>query len=279
MNAKLNCFMLIVSTISMALLAGCDDDEAERSDRVDTGRTYVDMRVSASNTQSVTASVQLLNADPLPDEQLALRGGDELWFSYGQSIDQLTLDSENGLFDAFQALPQKMTRLSGGQDRYRFFWHTWLYGDVWYHGTLDEIEDERYFISYLRKEHRDAPDSYVTLPEIFSISAPLANETYSRANDIVINWEPSDTDLDVQIGVFVDCTNSDDLSYDDLISVPTDTGTYTLPAGTLNNGDVSGTCVTTIEVSKNQTGTIDTGLYGGRIIGERFRSVSFETTN
>ena len=80
--------------------------------------------------------------------------------------------------------------------------------------------------------------------------------------------------------MFVDCTGSDDdLSYDDLISVPADTGTYTLAGGTLDSGGVTGNCVTTIEVSKSQTGTIDTGLYGGRIIGERFRTVSFATTD
>ncbi len=263
----------------IALIIGCDDEPVDPSSRVSTTQTYVEMRVSVSNTEKATAVVQLLNVSPASGNQVELSNGDELWFSYGQNVTELAFDRNDNLFDAFDELVGKINRLSGGQAVDRFFWFEWSYGNTWYAGVLDEIDNETYYISYLRRNYADALNSYVTLPERFTISAPLANEVHSRTNNIIVNWQPSGTTLNTTIRALVNCAGNVGENYQHTFSVPSDTGTYTIPAGALSNSLTSGNCVTTLEVSKSQTGTIDPDLYGGAIIGERLNTVSFTTTD
>jgi hypothetical protein len=268
---------LLILVLLLILAAGCHEDQTDPSAQVNTDRTYVDMRVSAGNTETVTASVQLLNADPLPDNQVELNAGDDLWFSAGQNITGTVLDNDGDLFEGFHNLTGKITKLSGGREVEHFLWFGWLRGDSWYIGTLDEIDNETYYLSYLRRDFADALDSFVTLPDRFSITAPLANEIHSRANDIVVLWQPSDTDLLVEISAYFHCGG--DTTDQLIIAVPADTGAYTIPAGDMDGLTIAGNCVTTLEVSRSRTGTVDTALYGGSIIGERFSTITVTTTD
>lgn len=274
-HTRLPAFLIIVLSV---LMQGCFND-TDPSNDVDTSQTYLDMRVSASHTGRVSASVQLLNANPVPDNQINLSQGDELWFSYGGNIVQLVQANNGNLFDGFAGLAEHVTQLNDGDEILYLLWFGWLIGDNWYNGFLDEVDGEIYYLSYLRNDFRDAINSFVTLPELFSITAPLANEQHSRANDIVVNWTPSGTASSVDISVYLNCNTGMMTSHRVFFSVGADSGSYTLSGGALMGSSTSGNCATTIEVAKSNSGTVDPVLYGGAIAGERFDTVTITTTD
>jgi hypothetical protein len=104
----------------------------------------------------------------------------------------------------------------------------------------------------------------------------LSNESHSRSNDLIINWQSDQANLPVSISVFTTCLNDvyDTFDIENLI----DSGSYTLVT-TDFTPDAVGTCNTNIEVVKSQLGQLDPLFNGGIITGNRVAKTIFISTD
>lgn len=120
-----------------------------------------------------------------------------------------------------------------------------------------------------------APASSCTLPAAFAITAPADAQTFSRAgDDIVVGYSGSGESDPLSWSASGDCVQVTGAT------LPSDTGTFTLPKGTLTSsasqsdaGPVS--CQVTITVSRTRAGTLDPAYGGGGIACRQDRSFTF----
>ena len=136
-----------------------------------------------------------------------------------------------------------------------------------YDATFASAEpDQSYQIGLARSADIGAPDSYVTLPDPFTPSAPT---TSSRSAPLTITWTPGDSD---QISINVTGCASAQLG-----PLP-DTGTATFPAGTIvadpSNPPNNPTCDLAFAVSRTRNGTLDRAYgQGGSVVAIQRRTI------
>lgn len=109
----------------------------------------------------------------------------------------------------------------------------------------------------------DALDSSGKLPAPFDVTSDFGSDEQSRAKDLEITWDPSDTKNDMKVA-FSD-EGSDGCIFDDDEDIPGDTGTYVLPGGTLDSTgpkDDPKTCDVTGTLSRSTKGSTDSHLDG-----------------
>lgn len=120
----------------------------------------------------------------------------------------------------------------------------------------------------------DAPNSNVTLPAEFSISAPTGGDQ-SRAQALTVTWAPSGSSDTMTVSVDGDCLRH--RTFD----VTGDPGTFTLNAGQvepLNSGSTGSSCSATIAVARRRNGSVDPAFgEGGLITGTQARTVSIRS--
>jgi hypothetical protein len=268
-------FPVLVLVIFLA--AGCHEDEPDTvgSSDVTTGQIYVDAHFTSNGTDDTFITVQLLEGGPASQTQVELEGGDELWGSADQS---LASDSTSGdLFGGLEELASrhhKLHRVDGTFFEFEFLFLEFIIkGDILYTTTLPHDDEvSTYYLSFLRPNGTEAPDSMVSLPPAFNVTAPLASDTLSRAVPILVTWEPSGSADEVELTVSLSCINGDT----DTISI---TGLIDDGADSLDASGMSGNCSTTVEVAKARLGTLDSGIGSGRIVGHQVRRVTFTTTD
>jgi hypothetical protein len=110
-------------------------------------------------------------------------------------------------------------------------------------------------ISFTRgDEDDDAPDSTAILPEGFTLGGVADDESISRMDDIVITWDPSGDDDDMEWNLEGDCISTEfDLSQ-------ADTGTVTIAAGRVEpkfEDDADQTCDVTFTLDRVRPGSVD----------------------
>ena len=147
---------------------------------------------------------------------------------------------------------------------------------VWYVAELAvDDEDALVRVALERADAEDAPDSRVTLPAPFELTAPPAGVTYSRASEpIIVRWAPSGEDDEIHVNVTGPCI---DLHAP---SVSGDLGQLAIPASTLIWSDYAAdvTCTADITVARVRHGQLDPAYgEGGQIVAEQVRQVSFVT--
>ena len=264
----------------LILLAACDhddDDEVVPSNQVNTDQTYVDAYVTAGPNGPVTAAVQLLEGGPGSRRQIALTQGDSLWISAEKSISG-NFFTDN-LFDNFVNVDHTVAKLEtpfAGEIEFLFLTFSFI-GDLTYSGVINDAGQATYYLTYFREDFPISDRSSVTLPPVFSLTAPLANEAPSRANDIQINWQPAGTVNEVEITANLSCDFASSPTAQYHQTLTTDSGSHTIPGGTLDGG-AANECPLTIEVSKNAVGSFDPALNSGQITGHRVDRVTVATT-
>jgi len=134
-----------------------------------------------------------------------------------------------------------------------------------------------YTITLERPVGESAPDSNVTLPLGFSITAPQSDTSFSRSTDnIDVSWDPIDNTTSLNITAALNCANSFDFITEFNGPIP-DTGNYTIPASTLTAS--SNTCTLRIVLDRYQTGTIDPHYApGSQITGHQKRYIDITST-
>ncbi len=129
--------------------------------------------------------------------------------------------------------------------------------------------DTAFEFSLQREVDAGAPSSTVTLPPPFEISAAEPS-TFSRANDdLVLSWTgEGNVDDALTLVVDGDCIDS----YQQLLTE--DTGTVTIPAGTLvsTTGQEAESCEVTLWLKRQRSGLLDSAYAGGTITASQYRT-------
>ncbi len=129
-----------------------------------------------------------------------------------------------------------------------------------------------------RSGFMSAPSSTVTMPAPYTITAPTASATFSRASDdITVTYSSSGSGDPVTWNI-----SSTSCSSSPSGSVANDSGSLTITKGSLVTTDAQEknvTCQVTITLQRTRTGTIDSHYgYGGTINAAQQRSVTFTST-
>lgn len=137
-----------------------------------------------------------------------------------------------------------------------------------YDATFASAEpDQSYEIALARSAEIGAPDSYVTLPDPFTLTGPT---TASRSAPLTITWTPGGSD---QISINVTGCASAQLG-----PLP-DTGTATFPVGAMVADPSDATCDLAFDVSRTRTGTLDRAYgQGGSIVAIQRRTTTITST-
>ena len=131
-----------------------------------------------------------------------------------------------------------------------------------YEATFDTIEGGTEFgVQLLRgDDDTDAKDSGGTLPDPFMITSDLGDDPISRADDVEITWDPSDSGDDMKL-------EAEDKAGDGCITATEDfdpsgdSGSYVIEGGEGNLGnDEEETCQITVDVIRQREGGRDKNL-------------------
>ncbi len=137
-----------------------------------------------------------------------------------------------------------------------------------YHATITGDDPATvYTIALTRTVDDGAPNTTVQLPPAFEITAPAAN--FSRAAAFTLDWTPA-AEEPMELTVSGDCVNL----Y--VNTIDADTGTFTIPAGTLTQVDAGAqNCDVTFTLKRTKVGSLDVAFEeGGSAIGIQERSAS-----
>jgi hypothetical protein len=274
-------FKWVSGFAALFFLAGCSDsDNRIPSESLDTQSVFFDMQFTDNGSGTVSVDTQLRFNEPGSITEIYLSGGDQLWASKDANLEDISLGDD--LFHGLESLAARVTRLGQAKGDILFLFMTLIFSDdIWYTNVLETGDASTvYYLSFVRSRRTDALNSTVVLPEPFIITAPLPGEEHSRANDILVEWEPSGSESTVQITVRTSCINGSvsliDVGDEDEIII-SDTGSFTIPGGTLTGA--SGDCSSVVEVRKRRLGTPDPNIGFARIVGNYVRRVAITTTN
>lgn len=154
-----------------------------------------------------------------------------------------------------------------------------LLGAISYTGTFtgDEV-DKAFTVAWNRTdEFVSAPNTTITLPAPFTLTAPVAGATFSRASDdIVVTWEASGT-TDEMFWEVITSSCAREMKSN---TITADPGTFTIAAGTFTNvdGHEAETCDTTLLLIRRREGNLDPAYgEGGWVVGRHLRTVTFSS--
>ena len=283
----------IVSVLVM--LTACVDDYSDFvfSDSVATFDIYATYQVISDGYGDVYVEAQLTRGiapseSDDTDTFIRLSKGDELWVSHGDSL--LDVNLSDGLLAELPRVSETQVKLEetnvGGQAYIFNPFYVFLFDRViinvigdWYFGRIAESENNVYRVSLLRDSGGlSADDSYVSLPLSFMLNEPVSGQTYSRsADDIFVRWNTTEADIAVEVAATTTCADHEVDTYS--ITLDSDTGEYTIPAGELDSPLLDGTCSTTINVRKISNGVLDSKYAAGIINGFQIRRQVINTTN
>ena len=276
--------MILFVCISVFVVSCDEDDNTVLSDTVATGQMYATFQVVSDGGETVYAEAQLtkgVTPAESDDDELFVRlvGSDELWFSAGESINNI--DFSDDLFDTLEGLDDTQARFNlsrSGRVIYDFIFFRQIINTfgTWYSATLPRSEEQEYRVVLLRKSNDIAENSQVVLPDDFSIVSPSSGAQFSRgSDDILVEWSMTESDVTVDIEVNITCPNTSVQSYSSPIN--SDTGSFVISAGELALPDLVGTCSTTLNVRKVRVGQFDPRFVGGAVNGYQIRRVVLTT--
>jgi hypothetical protein len=228
----------MVLMLSTAGLWACSEDVD--SDDVRTSGVYAEMEVVAEGDGSSTVTVDLTVGGSNSNTHLEMAGEDELTATVG---------------DETQTLRQR--------------------GNVYETTFGVDAEDTEFTVAFLRgAEDEGAPDSHVTLPAPFEITAPESGAAVSRAEGVVVTWEPSGADDSMAYRLNGDCIflESGDVA---------DSGSLDLGPSDFDphSGDEETTCSAELCIDRTRRGSLDPAYgEGGRIEAVQRRCVTFSST-
>lgn len=152
-------------------------------------------------------------------------------------------------------------------------------GAISYVGTFPGDEaDKPFTVAWNRAEgYVSAPSTTITMPASFTLTAPVAGTTFSRANDdLVVSWDGSGT-TDEMFWEVITSTCAREMKTNGITNDP---GTFTITAGTLTSieGHEGETCDTTLVLLRRRMGAIDAAYgEGGWVVGRHVRTVTFSS--
>ncbi|WP_139309829.1 hypothetical protein [Teredinibacter haidensis] len=286
-NIKNKSALTLALGVMLSACSGDDGDIIVSSTNIPTSEIYATIDIYSDGSDRAYASVQLTKESPPAegrsgDEYVRLDNGNQLWITTGDIIDDIELDGD--LFSDLVNL-SKAQELFEGEERgftiypFFFFWSFLHATQIHYNGDLSNTaEGSTYTVSLFRGDFIDAKNSHVQMPSSFIISAPLPIDTFSRADDnIQVVWQPSEPGVTIEASIDTSCAGGKTGNY--ATDIGSDDGVIEIPAGMLQEAQLTGTCNTSLTLAKRIVGRLDSNFTGGFISANQVRTVSFLTTD
>ena len=231
--------------LALAALVGCDSDPTEE---VESDAIYPDVTVAAASPSSATVTAILRIGGPVSQGYVNLGGDDSITAATGAQT--LELDEYEGVL-----------------------------GDTWYSADFGDGAENAAYTFSLELERGDSfPDSTVSLPRPFDLTAPAASATVSRSSPMSVTW----TDAGTSDTVWIDVFYSTCLAFEGNIYYPPggDNGSTSIPTSALSpvQGEENATCSATLRVVRSRPGSIDDAFDSGSIQGWQVRTVEITST-
>lgn len=143
-----------------------------------------------------------------------------------------------------------------------------------------EADDTPFRVSFLRSHAPDAecagvsaPNSTVTLPRPFAITAPAQDSAVSRASDLTFTWSDAG-----EIDAMSWALDGPCIQYQS-DTIENDNGSFTIPEDTIMVvGSADQSCTATLRVYRTRDGELDPNYgEGGSIHATQTRAVQFQT--
>ncbi len=152
-----------------------------------------------------------------------------------------------------------------------------LFAKVWYEKSFAvDAADTPFTIAFTRTVDQGAPNSSLTLPAPFEISAPAEDAHFSRmSDDIVVSWDPAGSTDSMRLSLDGNCIRilQKDLSGDD--------GQYTIAHDDIelsSDADEGTSCTLTLTLQRRRVGQLDPGYgEGGQITGMQTRTIEIQS--
>lgn len=124
--------------------------------------------------------------------------------------------------------------------------------------TIDE--DTAFEVRLERDVDDDSTGNMGTLPAPFEISSSFPSAVSRADDDLTVEWDPSGTDDDMELGIEDDAGGC--LRFDENVDIGGDPGTQVVAAGTLESSDDEQpeTCDLTLTLTRTRRGSVDGGL-------------------
>ena len=237
---------------SSLLATGCAQVDSED---LKTSGMYANIRVKAKDTTTAEVGVDLTAGSGGAASKVNLTQGDTL------------------------------TAVAGGQNQTLSQTYTVkLVNDLHYRTAFDfDGSGEAFTIALQRDAGQSAPDSTVTLPAAFSITAPTEGASLSAGDTLTVTWDPPQQDRTLMLTVVATCATSDgprpvflhaddapddgieNIAVDELINQATDNGRRRL----------TGPCDGKLRLQRSNIGTLDPHFGGGTIAALQVRTRGF----
>ena len=241
-------FSIPALALSLAAISGCA--EVDSAD-IKTSGIYSEMSVSAED-DSTTVFVRLRTGRPLDADTIILSEGDQLSATMAGAVTSLLKNESDAYEGSFSAAP------AGAEVK----------------------------VALSRAQDPGAPDSVVTLPESFEITAPDFAETFNAGESITVAWSPASPSGSIDVTYRINCRVFDDnglpsgANYGRSYKTD-DSGTHTAQINDVlnvlgNQDDLESgiSCPLEVTVTRTNEGTLDAALTkGGDIKATREKSV------
>ncbi len=229
-------------SLGLFLGTGC---QKVASSSVKTSGIYADLSVTASGTGAAEVRAALRVGGPLSNTFLDLDAGDSLSAAVNGSTYPLARTA--AILSAVSYIASVPVETPG---------------------TV-------FVIAFSRASEVSAPASSITLPAAFTISAPVASSSASRAANLDIKWNAAAQGDLIDLRITGPCvTPLTKLSQ-------TDSGQITVTTADLKalNGKETSSCEITVELSRKKAGIVDPAFgSGGTAFGIQKRSVKLTST-
>lgn len=273
---------------SVLTLVACDSEDSKDSEIVPSSGITAYIEIYKENSDHIFAQAQIKEFGD-KDVSIILTEGDQLWFSAGYTIDEVSSGDDlfAGLVDLGGSHELMDSRREfGGSDA--VFDSLIEYGDRWYTASLEKADAKLYRVSFLRDKYAEAPDSAVGMPNDFTVSGIDPTRHYSRSMDeISVSWDSGSDEMKVlnHARIHISCANP---NISDFGEVASKTFEYDLGMGVqslvvamgdLNDETLVGECSGTVSIRRSRIGSLDNAYAGGYIRGSQLRSLSFSSTD
>jgi hypothetical protein len=151
-----------------------------------------------------------------------------------------------------------------------------LLGSTWYEAELPtDIAGTVVRVAFTRAAETSAPESSVSLPASFTLTAPTENQSVSRAaGPLLVSWQGGGQSDELRLGASGSCI--DTLTETVL---PTDSGSHQLAAFTARKNQETSSCDVTVTLKRVRRGTVDPAFgLGGDFTASVVRQVRMTST-
>lgn len=147
------------------------------------------------------------------------------------------------------------------------------FGATWYEASFDgDAEDTALTIRFMREAEVSAPESVVTLPPPFELTAPALGQSFPRGAPVTVSYTRAASD-ELKVSARGSCIETVERV------LTGDTGAYTLPAFTASRGNESASCDVQVAVVRARKGRVDPAYgLGGDFTATVSRAVTIRST-